>query len=189
MGRPSFRRRKFFIKKEFQGKFIAIYTIGVIALAGITTLVLNDWLHRVVDEQLYSSHMKVQRTGELFLAPLIQTNLYAMLSVSLLILIFSVVVFRRLNNHFSRMDLAFNAMAGGDYKSYVPPSSRFEEINSMIDLVRKSQDSYSGKTVELREITREIEAVVATDCSPEQLRALHERLSLAIRRVQLPEPL
>jgi methyl-accepting chemotaxis protein len=187
MGRPRFRRRKFFIKKEFQGKFIAAYTIGVIALAGVTTLVLNSWLHTVVDEQLYSSHMKVHRTGELFLTPLIQTNLYALLAVSLLVLIFSIVVFRRLNKHFSRMDAAFNKMAAGDYESYDPPSSRFEEINAMIDLVRKSQDDYRGLTAALSTITREIGSAVQSGCSQSEIKALHDRLTRAINQVQLPE--
>lgn len=187
MGRPSFRRRKFFIKKEFQGKFIAIYTIGVIALAGITTLVLNRWLHKVIDKQLYSSHMKIQRTGELFLSPLIQTNLYAMLGVSLLVLIFSVVVFKRLNMHFTKMDQAFNNMATGDYESYDPPSSRFEEINEMIDMVRKSQDEYRVRKAELSKITKEIDDVVAAGGPREQLKSLHGRLVSAIEQVQLPE--
>jgi methyl-accepting chemotaxis protein len=187
MGRPSFRRRKFFIKKEFQGKFIAIYAIGVFILSGATTLILNSWLHKIVDEQLYSSHMKVQRTGELFLAPLIQTNLYAMLAVSLLILIFSVVVFKRLNNHFLRMDRAFKAMAEGDYQSYDPPGSRFEEINAMVDLVRSAQDDYSSLTNDLAKVTKEIDAAVKAGCSAEKMKQLHERLALMVNQVQLPE--
>ncbi len=186
MGRPSFRRRKFFIKKEFQGKFIALYTIGVIALAGVTTLVLNGWLHRVVDQQLYSSHMKFQRTGELFLTPLIQTNLYALLSVSLLILLCSVIVFKRLNRHFCRMDQAFIAMSRGDYRSYDPPSSRFEELSDMIDLVRKTQDEYADQTAELKGIVQEIESAIAAGYSRDQIKSLHGRLSSAVRRVQLP---
>lgn len=187
MGRPSLRRRKFFIKKEFQGKFIALYAVGVVVLSGIATLVLNSWLHKVVDEQLYSSHMKVHRTGELFLAPLIQTNLYALLAISLLILIFSLVVFKRLNRHFSRMDLAFHAMADGDYQSYIPPASRFEEINDMIDLVRRTQDEYGELTRQISTIAREIDSVVEEGCSQEHLKGLHGRLAQFVRHIQLPE--
>ncbi|WP_020676270.1 hypothetical protein [Geopsychrobacter electrodiphilus] len=187
MGRLSLRRRKFFIKKEFQGKFIAIYAVGVLALSGITTLVLNRVLHKIVDEQLYSSHMKVHRTGELFLTPLIQTNLYSILAVSLLILIFSIVVFKRLNHHFTRMDLAFHAMADGDYQSYDPPGSRFEEINAMIDLVRKTQDDYGSLTAELSKLIQEIDAAVKAGSSHGQIKALHGRLTQAISRIQLPE--
>ena len=187
MQRPSFLRRKFFIKKEFQSKFIAIYALGVIALSGMTTLILNSWLHKIVDEQLYSSHMKVQRTGELFLIPLIQTNLYAVLAISLLILIFSVIIFKRLNNHFFRMDKAFNSMAEGDYQSYDPPPSRFEEINALIDLVRRAQDDYSVLTADLTKITKDIIAEVEAGCSPEKIKQLHDRLAQSIKQVQLPE--
>lgn len=187
MGRPSLRRRKFFIKKEFQGKFIAVYTVGVIALAGVTTLVLNSWLHQVVDEQLYSSHMKVQRTGELFLAPLIQTNLYAMLAISLLILIFSVIVFKRLNRHFRRMDGAFEAMAAGNYASYDPQASHFEEINEMIDMVRQAQDLYGEKTAELKRLVADIEASAEDGYPAEKIKALHDRLAASIEGLQLPE--
>lgn len=187
MGRPGFRRRKFFIKKEFQGKFIALYTLGVIVLSGVTTLILNRWLHTVVDEELYSSHMKVQRTGELFLGPLIQTNLYAILAVSVLILVFSVVVFKRLNNHFLRMDEAFIAMAEGDYQSYDPPVSRFEEINTMVELVRKAQDDYGDLTGGLKSITTDIRAALDAGASSAKIKELHERLSMALEQVQLPE--
>jgi methyl-accepting chemotaxis protein len=180
-------RRKFFIKKEFQGKFIAIYTLGVVALAGVATLVLNSRLHKVVEEHLYSSHMKVQRTGELIMTPLFQVNFYAMLALGLLVLISSVILFKRLNRHFCRMDLAFNAMAEGDYQSYDPPGSRFEEINAMIDLVRKTQDVYGEQIAELKNIAQELNAVLDADPAPGQIKALHERLSQAINQVRLPE--
>lgn len=188
MGRPSFRRRKFFIKKEFQGKFIALYTIGVIALAGVTTLVLNSWLHDIVDEQLYSSHMKIQRTGELFLTPLIQTNLYAMMAISLVILFCSVVVFKRLNRHFMHMDEAFNAMTRGDYTSYAPPASHFEEINEIIDMVSKTQDVYAERTQELKGLMGEIKQSVDAGCPEAELKSLHEKLSAITGRMQLPDP-
>ena len=187
MGRPGFRRRKFFIKKEFQGKFIALYAVGVIALAGITTMILNGWLHKVVNEQLSISHMKIHRTGDVFLAPLIQANLYAILAIILLILIVSVIVFKRLNRHFTRMDQAFHAMAEGDYQSYDPPSSRFEEVNAMIDLVCKVQDEYGDQTAELKSLTQEISSVIDAGWTEGRIKALHGRLSQAIKQVRLPE--
>lgn len=186
MGRPSLRRRKFFIKKEFQGKFIAFYTIGVVVLAGATTLVLNSWLHQIVDEQLYSSHMKVHRTGELFMTPLIQTNLYSLVALTLLVLICSLVVFKRLNRHFVRMDKAFHAMAIGDYASYDPPGSRFEELNDMIDMVRKAQDEYHDRITELKTLTGELTAALEHGCPPDQIKGLHDRLAGAVRGVSLP---
>ena len=187
MGRPSFRRRKFFIKKEFQGKFIAFYTIGVIAMAGATTLILNKRLHTVVDEQLYSSHMKVHRTGELFLTPLIQTNMYAMLAISIAILIFSVVVFKRLNRHFTRMHDAFEEMTKDNYSSYDPQASRFEEISQMIDMVRQAQDLYGERMDELKRLTGYVQTALDAGCPPEQIHRLHESLSAAVRQIRLPE--
>ncbi len=186
MGRPSLRRRKFFIKKEFQGKFIAFYTISIVVLSGLTTLALNSWLHQVVDDQLYSSHMKIHRTGELFLEPLIKTNLYALATLALLVLFCSIIIFKRLNRHFLRMDLAFHAMAEGDYESYTPPESHFDEINDMVELVKKAQYEYRGLTQELRDLTGEIDQCVKEGCSAGQIRSLHDRLQDAIHRVQLP---
>ena len=187
MGRPSLRRRKFFIKKEFQGKFIALYTFGVILLAGATTLVLNGWLHNIVDEQIYSSHMKVQRTGELFLTPLIQTNLYAIIAVGILVLAFSLVVFKRLNLHFARVDATFNRMAAGDYGEYTPVYSLSEELNTLLDMVGNAQEQYEGELTELRQICAEAEQLIAAGVTPEGAAALHERLAAAVRKIQLPE--
>ncbi len=85
------------------------------------------------------------------------------------------------------MDAAFNTMAAGDYESYDPPSSRFEEINAMIDLVRKSQDDYRDLTTVLSTITKEIGSAVQGGCSQGEIKALHERLIQAINQVQLPE--
>ena len=187
MGRPSFRRRKYFIKKEFQGKFIALYTLGIVALAGGTTLVLNAWLHRIVDEQIYSSHMRVQRTGELFLSPLIQTNFYAILAVGLLVLIFSLVVFKRLNRHFSHLDRAFHQMAAGDYGDYEPIYSLSEELNTLIDMVGEAQERYQGRLDELQKIRAEVDKLIETGCPTEEVAALHARLSAAIKQIQLPE--
>jgi hypothetical protein len=131
--------------------------------------------------------MKIHRTGELFLAPLIQTNIYSILAVTFFSLIFSIVVFKRLNRHFTRMDHAFRAMAEGNYRSYDPPGSCIIEINEMIDLVRKTQNEYGVWTTELTKLTHEIDAAVNAGCVPDKINALHGRLALAISRIQLPE--
>jgi len=187
MGRPSFRRRKFFIKKEFQGKFIAFYTLGVVLLAGLATLALNTRLHQVIDDQIYTSHVRVQRTGEIFIQPLLEINLYALLAICVLVLLSSLVVFKRLNQHFSRMDRGFRAMAVGDYQSYTPAASKFEEINALIQLVANAQQHYGAQQAELSEIGAALQRELAQPLSYEQLRLQHQRLTKILRQTILPE--
>lgn len=187
MGRPSFRRRKFFIKKEFQGKFIALYSLVVVLLAGLTTLALNMRLHQVIDDQIYTSHVRVQRTGEIFLQPLLEINLYALFAICGLVLLCSLVVFKRLNRHFSRMDSGFRAMAEGDYRSYTPAVSHFEEINSLIDLVKRAQQQYGEQHAELIDIGGALRRVVDQGASIDQLRSQQQRLNKLLQRTILPE--
>jgi hypothetical protein len=187
MGRPSFRRRKFFIKKEFQGKFIALYSLGVVLLAGLTTLGLNTRLHQVIDAQIYTSHVRVQRTGEIFLRPLLEINLYALFAICGLVLVSSLIIFKRLNRHFSRMDKGFRAMAEGDYQGYVPVASHFEEINSLIDMVKNAQQQYGEQHAELMDVGAALQREVEQGASVEQLKPLHQRLSKILQRTILPE--
>lgn len=187
MARPSFRRRKFFIKKEFQGKFIAFYTLGIVLLAGLTTLTLNARLHQEIDTQIYTSHVKVQRTGEIFLQPLLEINLYAILAIAILVLLSSMVVFKRLNKHFSQMNKGFIAMAAGDYQSYAPAASHFEEINAFIHMVEKAQQRYGEQHSELAAIGAELKGELDRGAETEPLRLLHQRLKTLSQKTILPE--
>ena len=65
IGQPAFRRRKFFINRKLQSRFIAGFTLAV--LLGLTANLLVSYflIDRELNEELYKIHIKIRTTSEI----------------------------------------------------------------------------------------------------------------------------
>lgn len=181
------RRRQFFIKKEFQGKFILLYAFLIISLAILTSYGLFLSLRKTLESQLYSSHLKVERSGDLLQGILLKTNVAAVFAIVVLVVILSLYIFKRLNTHFFHMEQRIDAMSQGDFTMSAQPSSRFNEISRLISLLEQTQHDYRQRFDAIAETLNEIEEALQTGADPEQLQAVRARLGKLLQEVALPE--
>jgi methyl-accepting chemotaxis protein len=187
MARAASRRRQFFVKKEFQGKFILLYAVVIIGLAGFITFMLFQNGQDVLTRNLYVSHLKVQSTGEILFGLLFKTNVFALLAIVLLVIVLSFIVFSRLNAHFFHMEQRLEAMAQGDFTSLPQPASHFNEISRLISMVQSAQTDYRQRFEGIAEALETIEGFCHGQGDPGLLIEGNEKLKMVLNGISLPD--
>jgi len=182
-----FYRRRFFIKKEFQGKFILFYILAVASVTGISTFLLHGQIKQVVERYLYSSHIKVAKTGDFLLDLMFKGNLWAMLAVVIVVLLLSLVVFRRLNRHFSRLEQKLLHFAASGPPSQPLPVSHFNAIAELNRLAHSTEEHFHLQHNEIRSIVVKLEAACAQKVDPEELGEIKRKLDSLLQDIQLPQ--
>lgn len=181
------RRRQFFIKKEFQGKFILLYAFLIISLAILTSYGLFLSIQKTLESQLYSSHLKIERSGDLLQGILLKTNVAAIFAIIVLVVVLSLYIFRRLNTHFFLMEQRIDAMSRGDFTLDMQAPSRFNEISRLISLIEQTQHDYRQRFDAIAATLDDIDEALNNGADPEQLQAGRARLSKLLQEVALPE--
>lgn len=181
------RRRQFFIRKEFQGKFILLYALCVIGPAGLAVTALYVQARMALEKYLFSTHLKITHTGEVFSGLLIKTNLISSALMIALVMLLSLYIFRRLNMHFSRMQARFDAMGQGDFSPLPQPPSRFNEISTLINLAEQTRQNYRERFREIATLLNKLEESLTAGAATAELRQLSKELAGHLQRVSLPE--
>lgn len=181
------RRRNFFIKKEFQGKFILTYALTLIALAGLVTWILSIQMRTAIENHLYSSHLNIQRTGDFMFDLLVRTNMFAVVGILALVLIISSIIIGRLNRHFHRMCQTLQAMSRGNFDTPDIPESRFHEITNLIRLIGELKLHYRKKFATIHDVLAEIEQGCTELPDKHRLISGRERLQHLLDQVYLPD--
>lgn len=181
------RRRLFFIKKEFQGKFILLYALCVIGPAGLAVTALYVQARMTLEKYLFSSHLKITHTGEIFSGLLIKTNLISSALMIVLVLLLSLYIFRRLNTHFFRMEERFDAMGRGDFSPSPQPPSRFNEVSTLINLSEQTRQNYHERFRKIEALLNKLEDRLTTGAATAELREISKELAVHLQRVSLPE--
>lgn len=181
------RRRQFFIKREFQGKFILLFTLCVIGPAGLSVTALYAQARIVLEKYLFSSHLKITHTGEIFSGLLIKTNLISSALMIVLVMLLSLYIFRRLNTHFSRMEARFDAMGRGDFSPLPQLPSRFNEVSTLINLSEQTRQNYRERFREIEGLLNKLEASLTAGAATAELRHLSKELAVHLHGISLPK--
>ncbi|RMF45761.1 MAG: hypothetical protein D6751_06645 [Deltaproteobacteria bacterium] len=180
------RRRNFFIKKEFQGKFILTYALTLTGLAGLVTWILSIQMRAAIENHLYSSHLNIQRTGDFMFDLLVRTNMMAVIGILALVLLISGIIVSRLNRHFHRMCSTLQEMSRGNFDTPDIPESHFHEITNLIRLVEELKLHYRKKFATIHDALAEIEQA----CDQRDRHRLvkgRDRIQHLLDQVYLPE--
>ena len=181
------RRRQFFIKKEFQGKFILLFALCVIAPAGLSVLVLYRQARQELEKYLFSSHLKITHTGEIFSELLIKINLISATLIIVLVMLLSLYIFRRLNTHFLRMETRFDAMGRGDFSPLPQQPSRFNEVSTLINLAEQTRQNYRERYQNIETLLSKLEESLTNNAGVSELSEHAKALAEHLQRVRLPE--
>jgi hypothetical protein len=181
------RRRQFFIRKEFQGKFILLYALCAIGPAGLAVTALYAQARMALEKYLFSSHLKITHTGEIFSGLLIRTNLISSALVIVLVMLLSLYIFRRLNTHFFRMEARFDAMGRGDFSPLPQLPSRFKEVSTLIHHSEQTRQKYRERFREIELLLNKLEKSLTAGAATAELRQLSKELAGHLQLVSLPE--
>lgn len=177
---------QFFVKKDVRKKFILLYALCVVGPAALAALSLYVTARLELEKFLFSSHLKITNSGEIFGGLMLNINLISLVLIVVLIVLLSLYVFRRLNTHFYQMEDRFNGMGRGDFSLPAQQLSCFNEISSLITLSEQTRQDYRQRFAELDLLLDKLDDRLAAAAPAEELGDLAEKLATHLRRVSLP---
>lgn len=108
----KFKRSIYLIDRTFQLKFVGLF-IGIMLLStGIIATVSYQVLNKIVEKQLYSSHVSALSSGELLGPALLWINLSFMALLTLLTIVFIFFHLRLVSGSLRRFSTHLDTMSG-----------------------------------------------------------------------------
>lgn len=186
MARPSYFKRQFFIKKNFQRKFILLYALSVSGIIGLATYFLYLQIDTAVEKHLYSTHIKIDRVGDFLVDLLFKANFYTILAVVVVVLVVSLLIFRGINRNFSRMEETFTAMSLGNYSAPYVAGRPFTEIGNLASLIELARTANQSRSEQIKTALDNLEKGLESPDNSASLKAGKEQLDMLLDEISLP---
>jgi methyl-accepting chemotaxis protein len=185
MARPSFLKRKFFIKKQFQGRFILLYSLTVSGIVGLGTFILFFQINAAVERHLYSTHIKIERVGDFLVNLLFGVNFYIILTVVIVVLLLSLLIFKKINSNFSRMEETIQAMAEGDFAKPFTCDRCFMEAGDLTSILEQSRMNNLARFEQLNEALNDLEQGTLKSADQKLLESGKDKLKKLLGTISL----
>ena len=171
------KRRPFFIKNNFQLKFILCY-IAVLALG----VLLSAWLiyralEGIIEEAAFSSHLSLASSGDLFWRTIVQINLWIAVASALISLVVIIAVHVYLEIFFRSLGQGLDNLAKGDFSFRLKTRGRWFGRQLMSD-VNGAAARLDDNAKEIRKLLHQSLELLRSD-RPEilsELKAAHQKL-------------
>ena len=186
MVRPSYFNRQFFIQKRFQWKFILLYALSISGVVGLATYVLYLQIETAVEKHLYSTHIQINQVGDFLVNLLFRANFYTILTLFIVVLMVSLVIFRGINRNFNRMEEALTAMSLGNYSSPYIAGRSFTEIGNLAALLEQARVANKSRSEQIKAALDSLEQGSAASGDTELLKAGKDQLDKLLNEVSLP---
>lgn len=157
----KFRRKKYFIAKQSQTRFIVRFVLVGLAGSMITLGLFVSLAHRKIDATLYSMRLPHIGTGELLFHEMLTANLVIFLFIVLLFAATSWLLLKRLNGPLRKISQDIKRATAGDLtvKITLRKNDEFqdfaEDLNSMLSILQ-------GQLLLARQQNEELRQLVAT---------------------------
>ncbi len=178
-----FGRRQYLIKKRFQWLLILSYAV----VCGLLSAVAGLWLHaslgRAVESHLYSSHLRVERSGEIIAGILLQVQAAGALLTLSAVLLLSLLIFRSLNRYFQGLETDLRILARGEFTLPAPTGTPFPEISRLQEQVEELGLAYAGRFLLAGQALCDIDRACAAG-DPDRLRSAREKLAKALAEIR-----
>lgn len=163
MGTKPYKRRKYFIKKEFQGKFILLF-LGIATLGGVLSLAgFTFFSVKKIEYLVYSIHIPSKRLKEIIMNEMLYSNLLSLLFVILATLVTIRWLTMRISGPLYRIKKDLESIRDGNLSFVITLRYRDEfkdfasELNFFVEKFRRAFSSLKHQTEIVDKYLRDIE--------------------------------
>ncbi|MBI4685661.1 MAG: methyl-accepting chemotaxis protein [Nitrospirae bacterium] len=177
----TYRRKKYFVKKNFQARFILKFLV-LSSIASILSILLFNYLaYRKIDSVLFSMRIPASGAGELLLKEAFYSNLFAIAVVVIMVMITVRGIFHKIARPLYAIRANLQKIRSGDLslKIALRRGDEFkdvaDELNGMILGLHQRFTEIKGNAQQLSEYARELKDL-SGDKNKERLEALKEQV-------------
>lgn len=181
---PLFGRKIYFIKKDFQSRFIVRFVVITTIWATAAIALFTLMAERKLQEVLYSPHITVSTTAELLLPSAFQAHLISLLLFTVILLVSIHALWKRLSVPLHSLKRDIVRIAGGDLVSGVAlrEDEEFQDLAADLDgmrgELRRKVAGMKERHAELSEAAEAMEkALLKGTLSADQVAAFREKVS------------
>ncbi len=180
---PLFGRKIYFIKKDFQSRFIVRFVVITTVWATGAIALFALMAERKLQEVLYSPHITVSTTAELLMPSAFQAHLISLLLFTVILLYAIHALWKRLSVPLHSLKKDIVRIAGGDLVSGVAlrEEEEFQDLAADLDgmrgELRRKVTAMKERHEELSEAAEAIEkALIRGTLSADQVAVFREKV-------------
>jgi methyl-accepting chemotaxis protein len=162
-----YKRRQYFIKKEFQFKFILRFCLLILAGVIVSTILLLFFSQDTLTSSFQHSRLVIENTSKAILPALIYTNLITLGLVSFATIIVTLFVSHKIAGPLFRLEKELKEIGEGDLTKKVRLRDK-DQLTSMAESLNKMTHSLHDNILEIQTMIKElIKSTSAQNAPPE----------------------
>lgn len=160
-GGKTYVRRTYYIKKDFQKRFIYEYMImvllGIVLANGVLYLLLN----KGVDNAFYKAHIGITSTGDIVWSPLLLTGMAVITAATLNVIIFALINTWKVGSCMHCISRAIVRIGDGDMTTQLPPCQGNKLMKELDAIFNKSARHLNRRVSSIKGGLEELDAAAA----------------------------
>ncbi|MBE9582144.1 MAG: HAMP domain-containing protein [Proteobacteria bacterium] len=176
----SYKRRIFFIKKEFQIRFILKFCLLLLAGIAISTGLLFLFSQDTLTSSFEQSRLVIKSTGQAILPSVIYTNLITLGLVTLATIVVTLFVSHKIAGPMFRFEKELKQVAEGDLTKRVVLRKK-DQITDMAESLNNMISSLHEKLLDIQTDVERIRQSASRQNAPkeliEELNKLHQNMA------------
>lgn len=155
---PRWRRRNYFIKKEFQARFILrfilIILLGIAASSGIVYYLTS----KRMEEAYYRSHIKIASTGEIVYPILFTANIITIGIVIVITIIITLLISHKIAGPLYRIEKSIREISNGNLSFQIYLRAK-DELITLAEIFNNMIIKLRGRIEEIQHFGEGMDAI------------------------------
>jgi methyl-accepting chemotaxis protein len=176
-----YRRRHFFVKKEYQFKFILKFCLIVLAGTLVSTGLILFFSQGTLTSSFENSRLVVKNTAIAILPAIIYTNIITLLMISVATIVAVLFISHKIAGPMFRFEKELKEIGDGDLTKTIR-LRKDDQIKEMAERLNEMTANLHQKILEIQESIERLSGLVREQKSPEELTKELERLQEFINK-------
>lgn len=157
----TYVRRTYYVKKDFQKRFIfeymALVFLGIVLANGILYLLLN----KGVDDAFYKAHIGITSTGDIIWSPLLLTGMAVITAAILNVILFALINTWRVGSCMHCLSSTIKRIGDGDMTTQLPPCQGNKLMKELDGIFNKATRYLNKRVSSIKGGLEELDAAAA----------------------------
>lgn len=162
----TYKRRHFFIKKEFQFRFIVRFCLLVVFGEILSTGLILFFSRGNLTSLFSNSHLVVTDTADFILPAVLYSNLITIILISLAMIVVTLFVSHKIAGPLFRLEKDVNVIAGGDL-TYTVRLRKADQLKELSNDINQMTMKLNNKVIGIQDRVKRIGVMAREQNAPQ----------------------